>query len=141
MKDSLTPEGYMPPPFRLSMGEVDTRMPEMQLGLGVWVNRNARFYSTQMLKEHDNAVIDTLGQERLLVYVDPVTHVPAAHRCNASSYRWEGDTLVLDTGERIHNGFVQIGFSEKRALDAPNQQFVRWYAFAFKFPDCGIYND
>jgi hypothetical protein len=47
--------------------------------------------------------------------------------------------LVLDTGERILNGFVQAGESIVKPLDMPEQQFVRWYAFAHKFPRCEIY--
>lgn len=141
MKEFLTPEGHMPAPFRLSMGEADNRLPEMQLGLGVWMDGKARFYSTQNLKAHDNALIDTLGQEKILVFVDPATHVPAAHRCSARSFSWEGNTLVLDTGERIRNGFVQVGESGERTLDTPAQQFVRWFAFAWKFPSCEIYSE
>jgi Protein of unknown function (DUF3179) len=41
----LTPKGYMPAPFRRSMGTIDDRLPEMQLGLGVWINGRSRFYS------------------------------------------------------------------------------------------------
>ena len=141
MKDFLTPEGHMPKPFRLSMGKIDERLPEMQLGLGVWINGKARFYSTQTIRAHGNALIDTLSQEKLLIYIDPTTHVPAAHRSAASSFAWEGNTLVLDTGERILNGFAQKDLSEKRPLDAPEHQFVRWFAFAFKFPDCDIYEN
>jgi len=141
MGDFLTEEGFMPPPFRLSLGEMDKRLPEMQLGLGIWIDEKARFYSKQTLKAHNNALIDSIGQDRFLIYVDPATNVPIAHRCKANSASWEGDMLVLDTGERIHNGFVETDSSAKKALDSPHQQFVRWYAFAFKFPNCEIYGD
>jgi hypothetical protein len=129
----------MPLPFHLSMGEANNRLPEMQLGLGVWMDGKARFYSMHTLEAHDNALIDTLSHEKLLVFVDPAANVPAAHRCNANSFSWEGSTLILDTGEHIRNGFVQLGESRKRPLDTPPQQFLRWFAFASKFPDCEIY--
>lgn len=141
MKEFLTPEGHMPAPFRLSMVKADNRLAEMQLGLGVWIRGKARFYSMQTLEAHNNVLFDTFSQTKLLIYVDPATHVPAAHRCNASSYTWEGDTLVLNTGERILNGFIRVGESKMRPLDTPEQQFVRWFAFAWKFPDCEIYMD
>ena len=69
-----TPEGHMPAPFRLSMGEQDKRLPELQLGLGIWINGKARFYSMETLKNQDNALIDTLDQESLVIFVDPVAH-------------------------------------------------------------------
>lgn len=139
LKPMATPEGHMPAPFRLSMGEQDKRLPELQLGLGIWINGKARFYSMETLKNQDNALIDTLDQESLVIFVDPVAQVPMAHHCNADSYHWDGDTLVLNTGERIRNGYVQMTSSEKRQIDAPDQQFVRWYAFAYKFPGCEIF--
>jgi len=141
MQDFLTPEGHMPAPFRLSMGEGDNRLPEMQLGLGVWIKGRARFYSTKVLEAHNNVLIDTLSQEKLLIYIDPTTEVPTAHHCHANSYSWEGDTLVLNTGERIRNGFIQVGDSYEKPLDTPEQQFVRWFAFAWKFPGCEIYGE
>ena len=49
------------------MGEQDTRLPELQLGLGVWISEKARFYSMETLKAHNNAIIDTLDQEKLVI--------------------------------------------------------------------------
>lgn len=139
MRSFLSPEGYMPAPFRRSMDKVDDRLPEMQLGLGVWRRRKARFYPINIIKEHNNALFDTFGQERLLVYVDSASEVPVAHRCKASSYKWEGDTLILDTGDRITNGFIHTGGKEVRPFDMPEQQFAHWYGIAYKLPNCEIY--
>jgi len=139
LRSMLSPEGNMLPLFRLSMGKQDTRLPELQLGLGVWINGKARFYSMQTLKACNNALIDTFNRENLVVFIDPIAQVPMAHRCNASSCRWDGDTLVLNTGDRIHNGYMQKSSSAKQRLDTPNQQFVRWYAFSYKFPNCEIF--
>ena len=139
MKDMLSPQGHLPAPFRLSMGKIDKRLPEMQLGLGLWHHGKARFYSMETLKAHWNVLIDTLSRESFVIFIDPVAQVPIAHRSKASSFTWDGDTLVLDTGERLRNGFVQKNNSEQYHIDASSQQFVRWYAFAFKFPNCEIY--
>jgi hypothetical protein len=62
-----------------------------------------------------------------------------AHRCEANACEWDGDALVLDSGDRIRSGFVQNYSSSKERLDAPDQQFVCWYAFACKFPNCEIF--
>lgn len=141
MKNFLTPRGNMPAPFRLTMGEVDKRLPEMQLGLGMWIDNKARFYSMKTLKFQDNTLIDTFNGEKFIIFVDPVSNVPNVHRCNAASYTWEDNTLVLDTGERIFNGYIQTETSDKIPLDSPQHQFVRWFAFSFKFPDCDIYEE
>ncbi|MFZ0547136.1 MAG: DUF3179 domain-containing (seleno)protein [Candidatus Promineifilaceae bacterium] len=140
LRSMLTPEGDMPPPFRLSMGKQDTRLPELQLGLGVWFNDKARFYSMQSLKAHNNALIDTFNREKLVVIIDPIAQVPMAYCCNASSCRWDGDTLLLNTGECIRNGYVQTLPSVKRRIDTSHQQFVRWYAFSYMFPNCEIFD-
>ena len=140
LKDMLTPEAKLPAPFRVTLGELDPRLPEMQLGLGIWIHGKARFYSIPTLKAHNSALIDTLNQENLAVFVDPIAQVPVAHRCSATSCTWDGDTLVLNTGERIRNGYVQTPDSSKRKIDPPEQQFVRWYAFSYKFPNCEIYD-
>jgi len=135
----LTPEGHMPAIFRLSMCEPDTRLPELQLGLGIWNHEKARFYAMDTLKTNDNAIIDRFDGDNLVIFVDPVAQVPIAHRCNATTCCWEGETLVLNTGERIRNGCIQAASSETRRLNAPNQQFVRWYAFSHKFPNSEIH--
>jgi len=140
MKDMLSPQGHMPAPFRLSMGKIDKRLPEMQLGLGLWHKGKARFYSMETLKTHGNVLIDTVGQESFVIFIDPIAQVPIAHRSKASSFTWDDDTLVLDTGERLRNGFVHKINSEQQRMDVSSQQFVRWYAFAFKFPNCEIYD-
>jgi len=139
LKPMATEEGHMPPPFRFSMGEQDTRLPELQLGLGIWGSGAACFYSIETLKQHQRALIAHFRGQNLVVFIDPVSGVPMAHRTGARTCEWDGDTLELDTGERIRNGFVQMGGTEKEPLDAPAQQFVRWYAFAYKFPGCEIF--
>jgi hypothetical protein len=58
------------------MSKQDMRLPELQLGLGVWINGKARFYSMQTLKAHNNAVIDTFDQENLVVFIDPLRRCP-----------------------------------------------------------------
>lgn len=139
LRPMLTPEGTMFPPFRLSMGKQDTRLPELQLGLGVWINGKARFYSMETLKAQNHVIMDRLNDENLIIFVDPVSQVPMAHRCTSTSCSWEGNTLILNNGNRIRNGYVHTPSSERKRMDVPDQQYVRWYAFAYKFPNCEIY--
>jgi hypothetical protein len=140
LRRMLRPTGYMPGAFRLSMTKRDKRLPELELGLGIWMNGQARFYPMKAIKSQNNALLDTLGQQQIVVYIDPATGTPAAHRCTAQFVRWDGDTLALDAGERIRNGHVLTAVAEQQPLDRPNQQFTRWYGFSYMFPACEIFS-
>ena len=138
LRRMLRPAGYMPGVFRLSMTKRDKRLPELELGLGIWMNGQARFYPMRTIKSQQNALLDTLGQQQVVIYIDPATGTPAAHRTTAQIQGWDGDALMFDSGERIRNGQVLNAASEQRSLDRPNQQFTRWYGFSYMFPTCEI---
>lgn len=140
LKRMATHKGYMPRVFRLSMARVDARLPELELGLGVWMGNAARFYPFKAIKTQGNALNDTLHMQPLVVYIDPVSGVPAAHRSASPIREWDGDALVLESGERIRSGYVINEGSQKRAIDTPNQQLTRWYGFSFMFPSCEIFS-
>ena len=140
LRRMLAPTGYMPRLFRLSMTRRDTRLPELELGLGIWIDRQARFYPMKVLRAHHNALVDILNQQRMVIFIDPVSGAPGAHRTTAQIQGWEGDTLVLDSGERIRDGYVLTGAAERHPADRPNQQFTRWYGFSYMFPACQIYS-
>jgi len=139
LRRMLRPAGYMPGVFRLSMTKRDTRLPELELGLGIWVNGHARFYPMRAIKGQQNALVDTLDQQQMVVYIDPVSGTPVAHCTAAQIAGWEGETLALDSGERIRNGYVLDAASERHPLDRPYQQFTRWYGFSYMFPACEIF--
>lgn len=140
LRRMLSPTGYMPGMFRLSMTQRDTRLPELELGLGIWIDGHARFYPMNTIKDQHNALIDTLNQQRMVVYIDPTSGTPGAHRTTAQIQGWDGDTLALDSGERIRDGYVLNAASEKYPIDRPNQQFTRWYGFSYMFPACEIFS-
>jgi Protein of unknown function (DUF3179) len=140
LRRMLRPTGYMPGAFRLSMTKRDKRLPELDLGLGVWTDGHARFYPMRTIKSQQNALLDTFGQQQIVVYIDPATGTPAAHRTTAQIAGWDGDSLVLDSGERICNGRVLTAAAEQQPLDRPNQQFTRWYGFSYLFPACEIFS-
>jgi len=135
----LGSDGFIPPPFRMSMTKADERLPELDLGLGVWMDKLARYYSLKTIREHNNVIVDTLGQEQLIVYIDPVSNTPTAHLSTSDVKGWEADALVLESGERIANGHV-IDTNEKESpISRPSQQFARWYSFSYLHPGCEIY--
>jgi hypothetical protein len=79
----LTSTGYMPGIFRISMTRSDNRLPELELGLGIWIDGRARFYPMKTIKGQNNALVDTLNQQRMVIYIDPVSGSPGAHRTTA----------------------------------------------------------
>ncbi len=132
--------GYMFPPFRLSMTQGDNRLPELELGLGIWIGRQARFYPLRAVKANDNALTDVLNKQQIVVYMDPIGGSPVAHRSASPVQHWDGDTLVLESGERIRNGYVTTNASQRCPLDTPYQQIARWYGFSYMFPECEIFS-
>jgi len=130
----------MPSVFRLSMTQRDMRLPELELGLGIWIGAHARYYPMKTLRDYDNALVDTLTQQQIVVFIDPMSGTPGAHRSTTQIQGWDGDTLVLDSGERIYDGSVLSATSESHPLDRPNQQFTRWYGFSYVFPACEIFS-
>ena len=141
LRGMLAPSGYMPGMFRLSMTRRDNRLPELELGLGIWIGGQARFYSMKTLKDQQSALVDTLNQQQIVVYIDPVSGAPGAHRTTAQIQGWDRDTLVLDSGERIRDGYMLNEASERHPIDRPNEQFTRWYGFSYMFPACEIFFD
>ncbi len=140
LRRMLAPTGYVPSIFRLSMTQSDNRLPELEIGLGVWIDGHARFYPMKTIKDQNNALIDTLNQQQMVVYIDPTSGTPGAHRSTAQIQGWDGNMLMLDSGERIRNGCVLNAATEKHPIDRPNQQFTRWYGFSYMFPACEIFS-
>ena len=46
-RSTIGKKGFLPPGFRKTMAEVDPRMPEMEQGLGVMSDGQARFFATR----------------------------------------------------------------------------------------------
>lgn len=139
LKRMAQAKGYLPSLFHQSMTEGDMRLPDLEIGLGVWIDGQARFYPLQTIRDYGNAFVDSLNGQSILIYIDPVSYVPIAYRTDAQILGWEGDDLVLESGERIQNGHVLNAAFEKQMIERPEQQFTRWYGFSYMFPKCGIY--
>ena len=131
--------GLLPPGFAQTMGHEDARRPRMELGLGVWTDATRRFYPLESLRVQRNALIDELDGRQLLVYIDPVSHVPAALYTEASRFTWAGRALYLDTGEIVRDGALCDHHGVQCAVERPMHLFTRWYGFAYTFPGCDVY--
>ncbi len=138
-KGRKSKRGVLPPGFRKTMGEADSRRPRMDIGLCVWSDRTQRYYPLEQLREQGRAIVDELDGRPLLVYIDPMSNTPIASYTEASDCKWRGAELHLDTGEIIREGGLVDSQGSSRAITRPMQLFTRWYGCAYTFPGCEIY--
>jgi hypothetical protein len=135
--------GRLPPGFQLTMGEEDRRLPRMERGLAVWTERTQRFYPTETLRAHGNALIDELDGRRALVYVDPASGAPTCTRLractDATECNWQDGALVLDTGAYVRGAVLFDAQGTRLSGDRPMQSITCWYIYAFTFPGGEIY--
>lgn len=111
----LTRRGFLPPGFRRTMGQVDARLPEMQIGLGVWTDRVQRFYPIDDIASQPEGVLtDSLDSCEIVVRIDRRTRIPSAEFLNRQAD---------PTGP----------------VRRPMQLFTRWYGFSLTFAGCEIY--
>jgi Protein of unknown function (DUF3179) len=132
------PQFQWPPEIENSLDWEDRRLPRLEMGLGVWTRRNARYYLFRTLHTQNNVIFDQLEGRRLLVYNDPDTLTPAALFTDATSAIWHTDGLQLDNGQQIQAGGLYKG-GEAQPIERPLQLFQRWYGFSLIFPGCEIY--
>jgi len=122
-----------------TLANEDTRLPRLDMGLGVWTDHQSRYYPMTRLNLIDNALIDELDGRQLLVYIDPVSQVPDAFYTDATEAITRRDTIQLNNGDTLRDGGVFNKEGQLRHVERPLQLFSRWYAFAVRFPGCGIY--
>jgi len=124
-----------------TMGIEDTRLPRLDMGLGVWTGSAARYYRFSRLNALDNLIVDTFDDRPLIVYLDPASGLPEAFYIHDPMVSWLGDDLVVKSSGVIRHGVLYPSDdSAPRPLERPDQLFVRWYGFAFTFPGCEIYS-
>ncbi|MDZ4768217.1 MAG: DUF3179 domain-containing (seleno)protein [Chloroflexota bacterium] len=121
-----------------TLADEDTRLPRLEMGLGVWSDTSRYYYPISRLYGANNVIFTTLDGRGLLVYIDPESGTPMALFTDASGYEWRHHTLLLNNGDSVRDGVV-FTKSGVRQSDRPLQLFSRWYGFAIKFPGCGIY--
>jgi hypothetical protein len=125
--------------FIHTLDREDTRLPRLDMGLGVWTEQTSLFYPMTRLHSLNNALIHPFEGRRLLVYIDPASDTPTAFYTEAKSATWRGDVLMLDNGDSIRWGVLYNAKGERKPIEHPQQLFQRWYGFAFAFPECEIY--
>ena len=127
------------PGFRSTIVKEDTRLPTMDIGLGVWTESEALYYPMEVVQAAGGAIVDDFDGRRLLVYVEPGTYALDAFFTEEEAVSVEDSSLKLGEELVLENGVLRDAAGERRKMDRPLQLFSRWYGFALTFPGTGIY--
>jgi hypothetical protein len=125
--------------FQSTVEEDDERRPQMDLGLGLWTDQEARYYPMDVIRAEGRALVDTFGGRAVLVYIDPANFVPSALLVEGGDPEWDGDVLRLSDGTYIEDGLAYEASGARSDALRPLQVFTRWYGFSLTFPDTEIY--
>ena len=120
--------------FRATMVSEDDRLPTMDIGIGLWDDASARYYSMSDIREAGNLIVDEFGGRTVALYMDPSTYTPIAVHTEAASAAWDGDRLIFGNGTSIEGGVLRDAAGERQVTSRPLQLFTRWYGFALTFP-------
>ena len=127
--------------FRSTVDEEDERLPTMDIGMGIWQDKKARYYSYERIVAEGKAVLDLFEGRRTLVFLDPSTYVLSSIHIEADSLWWDDDILRLSNGQYIEESVVYDPDGNRSEATKPLQIFTRWYGFALTFPDSEIYGE
>lgn len=129
----------LPGMFTGTIRNEDARRETMEVGIGIWSDSGARYYSMEVIEASDRALFDTFAGRRVLLYFDPAARALMAQFTEAESARWEGDVLHLSNGERIEDGVRFAEDGSRAEVERPLQVFTRWYGFSLTFPETEVY--
>jgi hypothetical protein len=133
--------------FSSTIKEEDDRLPTMDIGLGLWIGEEGRYYSYERVVAEGKAVLDTFQGRRTLVFLDPASYVLSSFLVAADGpvgvdgLRWDGDIIRLSNGQYVERSILYDPDGTRVAAARPLQIFTRWYGFALTFPDAEIYGD
>ncbi len=139
-KANTNGKGFLPPGFKDSIPTtIDDRLTKMEMGLGIWVGNESKFYPLKVVKENGNYLYDNLNDKNLFIYISPTTFTPSAiYLKETDNPLFSGDKITFSNGNYIAGGNLYASEETKIAIDKPNQIFLRWYGFVSTFPNCKI---
>ena len=132
------PNAQLSDMFVATLGKEDQRRPRMDMGLGVWTGATHRYYPMERIRERGRAFIGHLDGRKVLIYIDPETHTPAALFVDASAATTQNNEVRLDNGAVVRSGVLFDRGGKRQAAERPQQVFTRWYGFALTFPGCEV---
>ena len=125
--------------FRSTIVKEDTRLPTMDIGLGVWTESEARYYQMEAIQTAGGALIDEFDGRRLVVYVEPGVYSRDAFFTERETVSVEDSRLRVGEELVLESGVLRDASGDRLEMDRPLQLFSRWYGFALTFPGTTIY--
>lgn len=139
MKASINGKGFLPPGFRDSMQTIDDRLPEMEMGIGIYDGKSARFYPLKSIKAAGNYLVDEWNGRGLLIYISPTTRTPdVIYQSKMPDITMSETRVDFSDGSYLQSGNLYSAEGESLAVDRPTQVFLRWYGFVSTFPNCEV---
>lgn len=132
-------DGQLSGMFSSTVASEDKRLPTMDLGIGIWHGKQARYYPYSEVIQAGNAILDDFHGQQVLIFLDPDVQVLSAMYVDAKSLNWEKDLLHLSNGQQVANSLLRDSSGHVLEVNRPLQVFTRWYGFALTFPDTEIY--
>ncbi len=127
------------PGFRSTIVKEDTRLPTMDIGLGIWTESEALYYPMEAVQSAGGAIFDDFDGRRLLVYVEPGTYALDAFFTEEETVSMEDSSLRLGEESVLESGVLRNDTGVRLEMERPLQLFSRWYGFALTFPGTTIY--
>ena len=130
---------FLRPGFRSTIVEEDTRLPTMDIGLGVWTGSEQRYYPLEAVQAGGGAIVDDFEGRRLVVYMNPGAYALEAFFTEEETASIDGSRVMVGNELVLEGGLLRDGSGRRVETDRPLQLFSRWYGFALTFPSTTIY--
>ena len=125
--------------FRSTIVKEDTRLPTMDIGLGVWTESEQRYYPLEAVQAAGAALVDDFDGRRLVVYVEPGAYSLDAFFTEEAIVSTDGSRVTVGEELVLEGGVLRDAGGDRLEMDRPLQLFSRWYGFALTFPGTTIY--
>jgi len=91
--------------FVETLGDEDTRLNRMEMGLGIWSDDGMRrYYPVSAIQAKGRYLTDQVEGKGLLVFLDPLTSTPTAIYWDTDGFSTSGREINLSDGFKIRNG-------------------------------------
>lgn len=127
--------------FQSTVGQDDTRRPQMDLGIGIWADQDARYYPLDVVRSSGRFVVDDFAGQGVVILIDPDNFVLTAFHTDADAAEWDGEALRLSDGTSVQGGVMRDADGNPLQGRRPLQVFTRWYGFSLTFPGTEIYGE
>jgi len=129
----------LPGMFTETLGEEDTRVERMAMGLGLITDGTVRFYPMDLI-EADGAIVDEVDGRTVVLFIDQTSFTPVAFYLETATARLDGREVMFDRGRVARRGLIHEAEGSLVDAERPQQLFSRWYGFALSFPGTEVYD-